>query len=350
MNELEQIVQNMINAGESEENIAAVIQEYNKSQGADEGKTSATAEVTAPVVAEIPADTDLQLEDGSLESPRKSVRKQTREGELQAKAERQEETIANLENEYYKATKIDDVDTIKNKLSQSLKNNFDKGVFLTEQRDAYEQYKATGKLPDITDDQILKESESEFVAKERAFMEDVPEYAQTALKEKLGKRKEEQEATYNQSMIEYNDNFKSHETLIANLNESIKMGVDPTEDDINTLNASLEDLKKRGSDLIAQQAELGKTENIYDAFKRSYSDIDMLENVLAKTGVDIALGLSYTADILTAEDGKTRPHTKELINLSQELAKNKAEKLAKPIEVSSISSLSQFGEWAGTQL
>ena len=322
------------------------ITKYNIKQASDEGKTNATAEETANVVAE-PVDTELQSEDGSLESPRKSVRKQTREGELQAKAERQEETIANLENEYYKATKIDDVNTIKNKLSQSLKNNFDKGVFLTEQRDAYEQYKATGNLPDITDDQILEESESEFVAKERTFMENVPEYAQTALNEKLGKRKEEQEATYNQSMIEYNGNFKSHETLIANLNESVKMGVDPTEDDINTLNASLEDLKKRGSNLIAQQAELGKTEGIYDAFKRSYSDIDMLENVLAKTGVDIALGLSYTADILTAEDGKARPHTKELINLSQELAKNKAEKLAKPIEVSSISSLSQFGEWAG---
>lgn len=310
----------------------------------------AAAEKTAPVVAEPQADTDLQLEDGSLESPRRSVRKQTRQRELETKQVEQEETIANLESEYYKATEIADVETIKNKLSQSLKNNFDKGVFLTKQRDAYEQYKATGNLPDITDDQILEESESEFVAKEREFMENVPEYAQIALKEKLGKRKEEQEAAYNQAMLEYDSNFKSHETLIANINESVKMGVDPTEDDINSLNASLEDLKKRGSDLITQQADLGKTEGIYDAFKRSYSDIDMLENVLAKTGVDIALGLSYTADIMTAEGAKPRPHTKELINLSQELAKNRAEDLAKPIEVSSISNLSQFGEWAGDAL
>ncbi len=81
MNELEQIVQSMIDSGQPEENINAVIAEYQSQQ---EGKTNVTAEETAPVVAETPADTDLQLEDGSLESPRKSVRKQTREGELQA--------------------------------------------------------------------------------------------------------------------------------------------------------------------------------------------------------------------------------------------------------------------------
>jgi hypothetical protein len=64
MNELEQIVQSMIDSGQPEENINAVIAEYQSQQ---EGKTNATAKETALVVAETPADTDLQLEDGSLE-------------------------------------------------------------------------------------------------------------------------------------------------------------------------------------------------------------------------------------------------------------------------------------------
>ena len=39
MNELEAIVQRMIDAGESEANIAAVIQEYNKTSTEEAGKT-----------------------------------------------------------------------------------------------------------------------------------------------------------------------------------------------------------------------------------------------------------------------------------------------------------------------
>ena len=110
----------------------------------------ATAEETAPVVAETPVDTELQSEDGSLESPRRSVRKQTRQRELDTKEAKQQETIANLESEYYKAVKLEDVDLIKNKLSEELKSKFDRGIFLTEEREAFEQYKETGELPEIT--------------------------------------------------------------------------------------------------------------------------------------------------------------------------------------------------------
>ena len=59
----------------------------------NQGKQPAAAEETAPVVAETPVDTDLQSENGSLESPRKSVRKQTREKELSLIAEDKQELI-----------------------------------------------------------------------------------------------------------------------------------------------------------------------------------------------------------------------------------------------------------------
>ena len=117
MNELELIVQQMMADGESDEMIQSVVAEYNKTQPAEEninaviaeyqsqqeGKTNATAEETANVVAE-PVDTELQLENGS--------------SELQA-------------NQI-------EIDTLKTK--------FDKGYFTMDQKDAYEKYRATGKI------------------------------------------------------------------------------------------------------------------------------------------------------------------------------------------------------------
>ena len=67
MNELEQIVQRMIDAGEPEAAIAAVIQEYNQSVGS--GKTDAAAEETATVVADQPNELASQSENGLSEQP-----------------------------------------------------------------------------------------------------------------------------------------------------------------------------------------------------------------------------------------------------------------------------------------
>jgi len=66
MNELEQIVQRMIDAGESEEAIALVIKEYNSDKSTEEGKTSTTELDTTVGVTEV-SDTESLSEDGSLE-------------------------------------------------------------------------------------------------------------------------------------------------------------------------------------------------------------------------------------------------------------------------------------------
>ena len=69
MNELEQIVQQMLDEGQPEENINAVIAEYQKSNpDSNEGKTNAVVEETVPAAAEKPVDMGLQSESGSLES------------------------------------------------------------------------------------------------------------------------------------------------------------------------------------------------------------------------------------------------------------------------------------------
>ena len=351
--ELRSIIEPLIAQGATQEVINAAIQKYEDENSTvdSEGKEEAAAGETATVVAETPVDTDLQLESGSLDSPRKSVRKQTREEELSLIAEDRQELINNLEEEYYKATSLEDFDTKKKNLQQQLKNNFEQGEFKSNERELYEAYVQNPNADiEIPDELVVEKSQEEFDTKERTFMENVPEYAQEELKQQLGQRKEEQEASYAQSELEFTDNLNAYEERVKAINNSIDMGVDPTPEEIEELQLNLKDLKERSTDLIAKQADLNRTEGIYDAFKRSYSDLDMLENTLAKTGVDIALGVNYTLDMLRSEEGKAKSYTKDLINLSQELAKNREENLAKPIAIGSVSNLSQFSEWAGDAL
>jgi hypothetical protein len=66
MNELEQIVQRMIDAGESEETIALVIEEYNSDSKTEEGKTTPTDQDMSVDATEV-SDTESPSEDGSLE-------------------------------------------------------------------------------------------------------------------------------------------------------------------------------------------------------------------------------------------------------------------------------------------
>ena len=67
MNELEQIVQRMIDAGESEEAIALVIEEYNSDSKTEEGKTTPTDQDMSVDVTEVSEVTESPSEDGSLE-------------------------------------------------------------------------------------------------------------------------------------------------------------------------------------------------------------------------------------------------------------------------------------------
>ena len=81
--QLDGIIQDMVDNGESEDNIQFVVEDFKSKQ---EGKTNATAKETAPVVAETPADTDLQLEDGSLELQQVDADKLRKEEEVRSKA------------------------------------------------------------------------------------------------------------------------------------------------------------------------------------------------------------------------------------------------------------------------
>ena len=66
MNELEQIVQRMIDAGESEEAIALVIEEYNSDSKTEEGKTTPADQDMSVDVTEVSEVTESPSEDGSL--------------------------------------------------------------------------------------------------------------------------------------------------------------------------------------------------------------------------------------------------------------------------------------------
>ena len=76
MDELEDIVQRMIDAGESEEDIKLVIENYENTSAETDTQDfpTAVATETAPVTADATAeDTDLALVDTSLESPEAAV-------------------------------------------------------------------------------------------------------------------------------------------------------------------------------------------------------------------------------------------------------------------------------------
>jgi hypothetical protein len=82
MNELESIIQQMVSAGESEENIRIVIENYKSTEVS--GNQEAVAEETADVTAYNPyavLQENLKLADGVLESPR-STTLNKQEGEL----------------------------------------------------------------------------------------------------------------------------------------------------------------------------------------------------------------------------------------------------------------------------
>ena len=81
-----------------------------------------------------------------------------------------------------------------------------------------------------------------------------------------------------------------------------------------------------------------------DAFERSYSQVDQIANLLAGTGVDIALGASYLTDMMAkppeeGEDAFQSEMTKSLIEKRQKIEKERQEKLPKPIALENINSL-----------
>jgi hypothetical protein len=87
-----------------------------------------------------------------------------------------------------------------------------------------------------------------------------------------------------------------------------------------------------------------------DAFERSYSQVDQIANLLAGTGVDIALGGSYLADMLAkapeeGEEAFQSEVTKSLIQKRQKIEKERQEKLPKPIALENINSLDGLGTY-----
>ena len=149
--QLDGIIQDMSNNGESEADIQFVVDDFKSKY---EGKTNAAAEETAPVVAETPADTDLQLENGSSELQDKQIQ----------------------------------IDT--------LKKRFDSGEFKMAERDAYEKYRATGEIE-------LPEKEAE----EPGFVDEVVNFVTNTVP------KVYQDAQYMGSTMAYEDAVEAKNAL-----------------------------------------------------------------------------------------------------------------------------------------
>ena len=87
------------------------------------GKTQAVAGGAATVAADQPSALDLQSENGLSESPRKSIRKQTREKDIQRNENIFNEKVSVAEKGFYEATNVDEAELYEQTL-QELEKEF----------------------------------------------------------------------------------------------------------------------------------------------------------------------------------------------------------------------------------
>ena len=144
MNELEQIVQTMLDEGQPNENIDAVIEEY---QSRQKGKVTATAENAPAVVAE---DTVSLSEPASLAIPEK-VSAKDRLKEVAADADNivtvaKSSTSGDTLDEFEGVDFGDGEPTEDEIRTKELKQRFDVGKFKQSEREIYEKYRSTGIL------------------------------------------------------------------------------------------------------------------------------------------------------------------------------------------------------------
>lgn len=226
-------------------------------------------------------------------------------------------------------------------------NRFKKDQFKTAEREEYNLYKQTGEVqPIILEDAEIKQK---IENNRRDFMEDIAQDKRVQLLNQETKLRDALLNTTNELAFKINSNIGSVNNIISQYEESVKQGVPYSEDEYNIAKQKSQEIikstKQMESDLLRDLAILNKKNEFIDSFKRSYSNIDQLENVLKTTATDMVLGLAVPLDMLKSEEGKEKSYTKDLLNYRQKLQKESAEGLPKPIPVESISSLKDLVNW-----
>ena len=245
--------------------------------------------------------------------------------------------------------KVSNVDAeFENKKATAEKiNRFKKDQFKTAEKEEYNLYKQTGEIQPV----VLEKSDidQKISNNKRNFMEDIAQDKRVQLLNQEVQLRDSLVNTTNELKLKINDNVNAINNIFLQYEESIKQGIPYSVDEYNIAKQKSQELmkstKQMESDLLRDYAILNKKNEFIDSFKRSYGNIDQLENVLKTTATDMALGLAVPLDMLKSEEGKEKSYTKDLLNYRQKLQKESAEGLPKAIPVESISSFKDLVNW-----
>ena len=226
-------------------------------------------------------------------------------------------------------------------------SRFKKGQFKIAEKEEYNLYKETGEIQPV----VLEQSDTDqkIANNRRDFMEDIAQDKRVQLLNQETEIRDSLINTTNKLTSQIKDNVTAVNNIIFQYDESAKEDVPFSADEYNIARKKAEEIikstKQMESDLLRDFAILNKKNEFIDSFKRSYSNIDQLENVLKTSATDMALGLAIPLDMLKSEEGKEKSYAKDLLNYRQKLQKESAEGLPKAIPVESISSLKDLVNW-----
>ena len=249
-------------------------------------------------------------------------------------------------NDFNKVSNVDAEFENKKATAEKI-NRFKKDQFKTVEKEEYNLYKETGEIQPV----VLEKSDidQKISNNRRDFMEDIAQDKRVQLLNQEVQLRDSLVNTTNELKLKINDNVNAINNIFLQYEESIKQGIPYSVDEYNIAKQKSQELmkstKQMESDLLRDYAILNEKNEFIDSFKRSYSNIDQLENVLKTTATDMALGLAVPLDMLKSEEGKEKSYTKDLLNYRQKLQEESSEGLPKPIPVESISSLKDLVNW-----
>ena len=314
----------------------------------DEGKTPPSQEITSATVEE-----DIALEPTVTDSKPVTISSDLPEVKTGTVADTEytAPTITSEESEKIidDFNKVSNVDAeFENKKATAEKiNRFKKDQFKTAEKEEYNLYKQTGEIQPV----VLEKSDidQKISNNRRDFMEDIAQDKRVQLLNQEVQLRDSLTNATDELKLKINDNVNAINNIFVQYEESIKQNVPYSVDEYNIAKQKSQELmkstKQMESDLLKDYAILNKKNEFIDSFKRSYGNIDQLENVLKTTATDMALGLAVPLDMLKSEEGKEKSYTKDLLNYRQKLQKESAEGLPKAIPVESISSFKDLVNW-----
>ncbi len=314
-----------------------------------QGPGAPVAETAAPEIQL--TDTVSQSVDGSLElqEPVKTdIAKDTTIEIAPRLTKDQEEKIL---SDFEKASKINE-DLEAKKLNEDKKKRFDKGSFKLSEKIEYNKYKETGEL-DYT--LLTPEEINQKVAnKRRDYMEGLSFNERTQLLSSQSTVRDSISKNVEQLESKMLDNVATINTIINDYNASAAQGTPYPEsrrlENVELVKELKNSIEEMDSQRLADLAVLDKKDDFINSFKRSYSNLDQLENVLKTTAADISLGVMVPLDMAKTAEGKEKSVTNDLLKYREALQKESGETLPKPIPVESISGFKDLVNWGSDAL